>query len=167
MQFCPNCSLSGKGAREHRLGRNREEGFISKAMWDSSSLLGTNLGDAPACNPQPLLCKSNGLVVPIRGKFGEIKPWFVCPWNLEEKGVTYMPPGKQFCSNFAKLFPTELFPKLYPTVRLNDDTPVDSKARASEGSGFPVLSGRTNRAESCSQLLNPYLLEEKATERKK
>lgn len=59
--------------------------------------------------------------------------------------LTYPSQERNFCSIFTKLFPMELFPKLYPTVRLNDDTPVDSKARGSEGSGFPVVSGRTNK----------------------
>lgn len=61
--------------------------------------------------------------------------------------LTYPPQERKFCSSFTQL-PMELFPKLYPTVRLNDDTPVDSKARGSEGSGFPVVSGRTNKKSS-------------------
>lgn len=154
------------GAREHSLGRTREDGFIYKAMWDSTPMLGADLPvAAPTCNPHPMLSKPNDLIVPIRGSLVESCLGLSVLRTLKRgASATYIPPPQErnFCSNFTKLLPMELFPKLYPTIRLKDDTPVDSKAKGSEGSGFPVVSGRANRAESYSQLLNPHQLEEQA-----
>lgn len=75
MQFCLNCSLSGEGTRERRLGRTRDDGYFYEATWDSLSMLSADLPvAAPACNSHPLPCKSNELIVPIKGKCVGIMP---------------------------------------------------------------------------------------------